>query len=531
MLSARWSAGISSVAIGLVLVLLGTVPAWALTREASGSGFIVSPDGYILTNYHVVEGATEVEVWLQDGTTLKATVVDYSPTWDAGGQDIALLKVAASHLAALPLGDSSGVGLYEEIVVIGYPLTFALGVALNASGGHVTSFRELPGWPKVFQIDAAVNHGNSGGPLLDESGRGIGIVTSGYVQLNEEDVQGVNFAVPINYARDLIARNSIVLPAAVPAPVGRSLQEMVMTAAPSVVYIRVQKTVPLSELLPTEIAGYDKTDLFQQVPTGSPSFGTESFSPLMVIDLDCSALGPFERLDWAPGLVRLDCPPGTPFVVLKSVEPIPSDHPASTAQPLGYNFSILVADLPADARAAASAAHAQERDMKCYNVVGEFSCSLGDQELTVPVGFAVFDGSTIPDDGFSPPPDEKTSLKVGCALRATTGLVLGSLCVVVSLTWSHYLAADQICHGGCEVSNHLFRRTGTFLIDSGAYSWSGACVDFSYTQSRMTLTSAWSQTGETILDTSTKRLVCLTDFESEFKRVLDAAISALVGGL
>jgi hypothetical protein len=240
----------------VLLSLIATLPVLAgdvTTRIGAGSGFVISSDGYVLTNYHVVEGATDIEVWFQDGTSAKATVVDYSPTWEDGGYDIALLRVSASGLPALSLGDSSAVGLYESVVAIGYPLGFELGVALNATGGHVSSFRGYSEELSLLQIDAAVNRGNSGGPLLSEDGLVVGIVTAGITRIGDQDVQGVNFAVPVNYARQLVERRGIALPQPTPADTGRAIQEIVREASASVVYIRVQSRIALSEFLPASV--------------------------------------------------------------------------------------------------------------------------------------------------------------------------------------------------------------------------------------------------------------------------------------
>lgn len=246
----------------LIVALLIAVPASAeqsaITTTSRGSGFIVCSSGYILTNYHVIKGATEIEVWMNDGTRYKAGLVDYSPTLDEGGYDVALIKIEASELPVMALGDSDNVQLFDEVIAMGYPLTFTLGVQLNVSGGNITSFRKWPEGPELFQIDAAINPGNSGGPLLNERGEAIAIPTLGITQLEEEIVQGVNFAIPINYAIPLLRS----IPGFDTARIGQaterlSPQEIVSRYADAVVVIEVQIEPDLQSLiLPDRIPGY-----------------------------------------------------------------------------------------------------------------------------------------------------------------------------------------------------------------------------------------------------------------------------------
>lgn len=192
----------------LILLAFLSVALFGQTYTSAGSGFIVTSDGYILTNHHVVEGATgPIIVVLQDGTEYEATLIDYSPTMDNDGCDIALLKIDASGLPALPIGDSDFAQLFDQVIAMGYPLSFVLGVSLNVTGGNVTAFRDFEDTPELFQIDAAINPGNSGGPVLNEKGQVIGIATSRITQIENTLVQGVSFAVPINYAKELLKQS------------------------------------------------------------------------------------------------------------------------------------------------------------------------------------------------------------------------------------------------------------------------------------------------------------------------------------
>ena len=168
----------------------------------SGSGFVVSADGLILTNNHVINGATTITVTFDDGRQLAGTVV----STDAQ-HDLALVRVAATGLAPLSLGNSNGLIVGEVAIAIGSPLgTFSdtitqgiisgLGRSIDVSDGVSRRGIHLSG---LIQTDAAINPGNSGGPLLDAAGTVIGIVTA-----SASNSQGVGFAVPIATALPLI---------------------------------------------------------------------------------------------------------------------------------------------------------------------------------------------------------------------------------------------------------------------------------------------------------------------------------------
>jgi serine protease Do len=157
-----------------------------------GSGFIVQPDGVILTNAHVVDSATDVQVKLTDGREFKARVVGVDkPT------DIAVLKIEAKDLPVVRLGDSKGVQVGEWVLAIGSPF----GLENSASAGIISAkARSLPneGYVPFLQTDVAVNPGNSGGPLFDARGQVIGINSQIYTTSGGS--QGLSFAIPIEVA-------------------------------------------------------------------------------------------------------------------------------------------------------------------------------------------------------------------------------------------------------------------------------------------------------------------------------------------
>jgi S1-C subfamily serine protease len=169
-----------------------------------GSGVILSADGYILTNRHVVEGSSSLTVELATGETLPATLIEQSDT-----KDLALIKVDGTNLQAARIGDSGTIRVGETAIAIGSPLgtyteTVTRGI-VSGLGRTVTVRDEGSGRPEtlqdLIQTDAAINPGNSGGPLLDASGAVIGINTA-----VASSAQGLGFAIPIAEAADLISR-------------------------------------------------------------------------------------------------------------------------------------------------------------------------------------------------------------------------------------------------------------------------------------------------------------------------------------
>jgi serine protease Do len=169
-----------------------------------GSGIVLTANGYILTNKHVVTGSQSLSVELADGEQFDATVVTESPD-----TDLALVKIDAKGLTPAIIGDVSTLQVGQTVIAIGSPLgTFTETVTkgiLSATGRTITVRDEATGRPEtltgLLQTDAAINPGNSGGPLLDAAGRVIGVNTA--VSTNAE---GLGFAIPITAAASLITQ-------------------------------------------------------------------------------------------------------------------------------------------------------------------------------------------------------------------------------------------------------------------------------------------------------------------------------------
>jgi serine protease Do len=170
----------------------GQVPRQHGVQHAQGSGFLISADGLVLTNAHVVDGAKEVTVKLSDHREYKAKVLGADKS-----SDIAVLKIDAHNLPAVTLGDSDKLGVGDYVLAIGEPF----GLEETATAGIVSAKgRSLPGdgYVPFIQTDAAVNPGNSGGPLFDAAGSVVGI--NAQIYSNSGGFQGVSFAIPINLA-------------------------------------------------------------------------------------------------------------------------------------------------------------------------------------------------------------------------------------------------------------------------------------------------------------------------------------------
>jgi serine protease Do len=165
-------------------------------REHSlGSGVVISPDGYILTNNHVVDQATDIKVTFLDKRELKARVIGKDPQ-----TDLAVLKVGARDLQALPLGDSSKMEAGDFVLAIGNPFGLSETVTMGIISATGRRGLDIENYENFLQTDAAINPGNSGGALMNADGSLIGINTA-ILAGNSGGNQGVGFAIPINMAR------------------------------------------------------------------------------------------------------------------------------------------------------------------------------------------------------------------------------------------------------------------------------------------------------------------------------------------
>ena len=192
--------------VGITVDLVGTnIFGQQVTSAAAGSGFVITENGYILTNYHVVENANEITVTFVDGKTYPATYVGGEE-----GNDIAVIKIEAEGLTPVVLGSSDNMRVGEQVLTIGNPLgelTFtetagiisALNRTITMSDGRKIN---------MIQTDCAINSGNSGGPLFNLHGEVIGVVSAKYSGSGSSDsasVEGLGFAIPIDDVADIVS--------------------------------------------------------------------------------------------------------------------------------------------------------------------------------------------------------------------------------------------------------------------------------------------------------------------------------------
>ena len=207
-----WAKNMPQARLGLIRLLFGAlllplteVPEARGEDVSGGSGFLIEPSGYILTNHHVVAGAQRVGVILSNASKRDAEVVAVDEY-----KDLALLKIEGKDLPTAAIGNSQKAEVMDHVMVLGFPLIENVGTELSMSDGRINSIREGGRIP-WFQIDANVNPGNSGGPLVNDKGEVIGIAVAKLNALKMMEQSGVvperiNYAIPIDEAKHLIRK-------------------------------------------------------------------------------------------------------------------------------------------------------------------------------------------------------------------------------------------------------------------------------------------------------------------------------------
>lgn len=188
--------------VGITTSITTNYWGYKTTAAASGSGFIFSSSGYILTNFHVVENSDTITVSLYDSTSYNAELIGYDV-----GNDVAVLKIEAQNLVPIVLGNSDNLNVGDDVIAIGNPLgelTFSLtSGAISAKDREITMANGAT--MRLIQTDCAINSGNSGGALLNLYGEVVGITNAKYSSdsSREASIDNIGFAIPINKAREL----------------------------------------------------------------------------------------------------------------------------------------------------------------------------------------------------------------------------------------------------------------------------------------------------------------------------------------
>ena len=190
--------------VGITTSITTNFWGYQTTSAASGSGFVLTDDGYILTNFHVIEDSDSITVTMYDGTAYDAELVGYDES-----NDIAVLKIDATGLAPVVLGDSDNMNVGDSVVAIGNPLgelTFSLtSGAVSALHREVTMSNGLT--MNLIQTDCAINSGNSGGALFNLYGEVVGITNAKYSSNSGSgaSIDNIGFAIPINSVRSIVS--------------------------------------------------------------------------------------------------------------------------------------------------------------------------------------------------------------------------------------------------------------------------------------------------------------------------------------
>ena len=172
------------------------------TSAAAGSGFILTDDGYVITNHHVIENSDSITVSLYDGTAYEAELIGYD-----AGNDIAVLKVEAEGLTPVVIGDSENLNVGDSVIAIGNPLgelTFSLtSGAVSALDREITLSNSVT--MELIQTDCAINSGNSGGALFNLYGEVVGVTNAKYSGSGGgASIDNIGFAIPVNHVKDII---------------------------------------------------------------------------------------------------------------------------------------------------------------------------------------------------------------------------------------------------------------------------------------------------------------------------------------
>jgi S1-C subfamily serine protease len=267
-------------------------------RQGSGSGFVITPDGFVLTNSHVVHGADRVEVALQDGRRPDAHVVGDDPD-----TDLAVVRVFAPHLRPVRLGGSRNIRVGQVAIAIGNPYGFQCTVTAGVVSALGRSFRASTGRliDDILQTDAALNPGNSGGPLVNSRGEVIGVNTAVILP-----AQGICFAIGIDTAKHVAGwlikdgkiRRSYIGVGGQNVPLHRRLVRHYQLTAPSGVLV-----ISVTPGSPAELAGVREGDVMIDF-NGHPLPSIDALHKLLTGD----QIGVESRLTVIRGTEKLTLP-------------------------------------------------------------------------------------------------------------------------------------------------------------------------------------------------------------------------------
>jgi len=523
----------------------GTILA-SLDHTWTGSGVIVSPDGYILTNNHVVEGASDLYVEVTSGDRYPAELVATEPD-----RDLALIKVEAHGLTTIPISPGRDVQVGESVVSIGSPR----GLVGTVSQGIITAIGrsiESLGLDGLYQTNAGITHGSSGGPLIDEYGQLIGINVA--VAISGSDrvpLTEFGFAIPIGYAQRLLSQVMGVLPTPASESDRLSVPEIAARCSTATVYIVGVAETALSSVLPQLIDGYDMNNprTWKKPPPAEPlplapeesPFGWPLILPKVPLLL---------RLPESPQL------PSFPGVGISSFSlpgwlGSPSDRLGSESQEYAFvsgdgtrrsaadgefHVHVLLALYESASEASIAAKHVLEKDMEGLQQLGTGKYKAGQLSFDSRLGIAIAEGTgwancNLGTNGVEPSgqfaramlEQPKCPTRVfGAQIRQTATLAIDELLVAISISWRH--TATLLTPPSC-------------ITGEGNHTYKDSCVTYWVKRTETRLQNVprdgmpWLIEEKKILEDRTRTLICIDEVETEAKRVLIEVVSALAAGL
>ena len=448
----------------------------SLDRTSTGSGAIVSSNGYILTNNHVIDGATTIEVVLTTGRTYEAQVIETDPD-----QDLALIKINVSGLPAIPIDTQRVVRVGEPVVSIGSPKDY---VGTVSSGTITAMNRTLTslGLSGLYQTNADIAPGSSGGPLIDEYGNIIGINVA--VAIEGEDhvpITAFGFSIPISQAQHMLRHISN-------APSSRqgalSVPDIAEMCAPATVYIVCTREVPLASLLPDKLSGFTRGG-FADSGGVRQEYAAEMADQLNIFFALAS--------DW-----NWDCVCSTPRKFFGELGK-PSTRLGGTdlawACVGGYpGSSVLLAVCSEPAGALRIADIVREHDLAGLDVIAEGTYPVGDRLATVEIG---------------------VSVKWGY-MRGTMTLPIGDLLLCATVTARNSSIASNNTSSG--LNEQLYTAYARH------YYYEDECLKLSLTSPNEGDPTTWKVSPP-------QTVICLEGLTTMLERIFEDAVGSLAAGL
>ena len=245
---------------------LGTVE--IIAGAGTGTGFVVNEDGLVVTNKHVVEDDSKVQVRFESGQVYWATVFDAHPSLDLAYMNIE----SVGKFTPIPLGDSDTIRTGDDVIAIGFPLGSRLGREVTATPGIISAKRPDAG---LLQTDASLNPGNSGGPLLDSYGCAVGVNTGGIEETEDgRTIEGINFAIPINELKKALVNMGYVPceePVMAAMPTATTAASDVPTAMPAPSATATPTATPIPEPSATQTPTPTSTPTHTPTPRPPPT--------------------------------------------------------------------------------------------------------------------------------------------------------------------------------------------------------------------------------------------------------------------